>query len=161
MMMTTELLTVMKLLENNGINALAIKGPVLSQIIHGDSTIRQYADIDILIVQDDLWNAGQILTNNGFIFEHSLEFIKNKTLLRVAKDITFSNKNKTTYIEVHWRLFDGKLLAKSNLQLFRENPIRCMINKQSIPTLDNEANLLFLLLHGSKHLWEQIGRAHV
>lgn len=156
MTMTAELLKIMKLLEANGIPALAIKGPVLSQMIHGDVTQRQYADLDILVQQNDIWSIGQLLTRNGYVFDHPLKFIKNKTLLKIAKDITFSNEKQNVHIEVHWRLFSGKLFAKSNLKLFHENPVACDINKHPVATLDTDILLLYLLLHGSKHLWERI-----
>lgn len=156
MTMTAELLKIMKLLEENGIPALAIKGPVLSQMIHGDVTQRQYADLDILVQQEDMWSIGQLLTQNEYMFDHPLKFIKNKTLLKIAKDITFSNEKHSVHIEVHWRLFSGKLFTKSNLKLFHEHPVACNINKSPIPTLDTDILLLYLLLHGSKHLWERI-----
>jgi hypothetical protein len=156
MTMTAELLKIMNLLEENGIPALAIKGPVLSQMIHGDVTQRQYADLDILVQQEDMWSIGQLLARNGYVFDHPLKFIKNKTLLKIAKDITFSNEKQNVHIEVHWRLFSGKLFAKSNLKLFHENPVACDINKHPVATLDTDILLLYLLLHGSKHLWERI-----
>lgn len=156
MMMTSEMLRIMKLLEENGIQALAIKGPVLSQIIHGDVTSRQYADIDILIHQSDLWRAGEVLSENSYVFDHGLKFLKNKTLLKIAKDVTFSNPLNNIHTEVHWRLFSGKLFAKSNLKLFHETPTMCRINQREIATLDHSINLLYLLLHGSKHMWERI-----
>ena len=156
MAMTSELLRIMKLLKGHGIKALAIKGPVLSQIIHGDIAIRQYADIDILIEQSDLWKAAQLLTKNGLIFEHDLKFLKNKTLLKIAKDITLSNEARNIHIELHWKLFDGKIFAKSNLKLFHESSTHCTINRISIDTLDHTVNLLFLLAHGSKHMWERM-----
>ena len=49
MLMSAELIRIMKLLEENGIEALAFKGPTLSQMAYGDITLRQYVDLDILV----------------------------------------------------------------------------------------------------------------
>ena len=49
MLMSAELIRIMKLLEKNDIKALAFKGPVLSQMVYGDITLRQYVDLDVLI----------------------------------------------------------------------------------------------------------------
>ncbi len=41
MLMSAELIRIMKLLEENGIEALAFKGPTLAQMAYGDITLRQ------------------------------------------------------------------------------------------------------------------------
>ena len=156
MTMTAELLRIMKLLEDSGISALAIKGPVLSQMIYGDITQRQFADLDILVDENDLYHAGKVLDENGYYFEQPLKYLKNKTLLKIEKDITFSNEQQNIYIEIHWRLFAGKLFAKSNIDLFQENPVMVRVNHQNIATLDDSIYILYLLLHGSKHLWNRL-----
>ena len=42
MLMSAELIRIMKLLKENNIEALAFKGPTLSQMAYGDITLRQY-----------------------------------------------------------------------------------------------------------------------
>ena len=49
MLMTSELIKVLKILEENNIEAISFKGPVLSQLAYGDVVSRQYCDLDILI----------------------------------------------------------------------------------------------------------------
>lgn len=156
MTMTAELLKIMKLLEENSIPALAIKGPVLSQMIHGDVTQRQFSDLDILLDQDNLYRAVELLCANGFISEQPIKFLKNKMLLKVAQDFVITNENKNIHIEMHWRLFRGRLFKKADMQIFRDSPYACMIQGKSIYTLDKEVQILYLLLHGSKHMWERI-----
>ena len=156
MSMTVELLRVMKLFQENNISALAIKGPTLSQIIHGDITTRQYADIDILVEEDHLYNAACILTEKDYTFDYSIDFTKNKGLLKATKDITLSKKGPNIDLELHWRLFSGRLFKKSNIDLFRDNSQFITIYQQKVTTLDNTVLLLYLLLHGSKHLWERL-----
>lgn len=156
MTMTAELLRIMKLLEDNGISALAIKGPVLSQMIYGDITQRQFSDLDILIDQDNLYRAVELLCSNGLVSEQSIKFLKNKMLLKVAQDFVITNEKRNVHIELHWRLFRGRLFKKTDMQIFRDSPYACIIQGQPIRTLDKEVQLLYLLLHGSKHMWERI-----
>jgi hypothetical protein len=156
MTMTAELLKIMKLLEENGIPALAIKGPVLSQMIHGDVTQRQYADLDILLHTDDLYRAGKLLQSHGYSSEHSIEFLKNKALLKIAKDFTISTKNQNIHIELHWQLFLDRQVKKSKIQFFSKTPNTYILGDQSVSTLEVDTLLFYLLLHGSKHLWERL-----
>ncbi|MBD3790221.1 MAG: nucleotidyltransferase family protein, partial [Campylobacterales bacterium] len=48
MLMSAELLRIMKLLEANNIEALAFKGPALAQMAYGNITMRQFGDLDVL-----------------------------------------------------------------------------------------------------------------
>lgn len=156
MTMTAELLKIMKLLEENGIPALAIKGPVLSQMIHGDVTQRQYADLDILVSENDLYTTTKLLLKHEYQYDHPIQFTKNKALLRATKDITLSKSSQGIELEMHWRLFSGRLFKKSNIDLFRDSVQNITISQQKIATLDDNVLLLYLLLHGSKHMWERL-----
>lgn len=156
MMMTSEMLRIMKLLEENGIQALAIKGPVLSQIIHGDVATRQYADIDILVKPEELYHATEVLSKNEYIYEYDLAFTKNKALWKATKDLTLTNSKNNLSLELHWRLFSGRLFKKSDTEYLASNRQLMHINNQVISTIDARVLLLYLLLHGSKHVWERI-----
>lgn len=54
MLLTSELIKIMKLLEENDIEAVSFKGPILAQLAYPDITLRQYADLDILIKKEDV-----------------------------------------------------------------------------------------------------------
>jgi hypothetical protein len=156
MTMMAELLKIMKLLEENGIPALAIKGPVLSQMIYGDVTQRQYADLDILVSENDLYTTTKLLLEHEYQYDHPIQFTKNKALLRATKDITLSKSSSGIELEMHWRLFSGRLFKKSNINLFRDSVHEISLNQQKISTLDDNVLVLYLLLHGSKHMWERL-----
>ena len=65
MLMTSELIKVIKILEENGIEAISFKGPVLSQMAYGDVVSRQYCDLDILVKEKDLNKSFDILVENS------------------------------------------------------------------------------------------------
>ncbi len=151
-----ELIRVVKAIEEEGIQVLAIKGPILSQIIHGDITTRQYADIDVLIPKESIYRAGKILLNHGFNSVRSIEFLKNQTLFNVAKDFSIINSEKKIHIEFHWQLFLPREIKKAKLDIFAlETPCH-ELNTKMIKTLNPDINLFYLLLHGSKHMWERL-----
>ena len=66
MLMTSELLRIMKLLEENSIEALAFKGPALSQMAYGDITLRQYVDLDVLVKKEDIYKIDALLKDRGY-----------------------------------------------------------------------------------------------
>ena len=156
MTMTAELLRIMKLLEENGISALAIKGPVLSQMIYGDITQRQFADLDILVQEKDLYRTVELLCDNGFVSEHSIKFLKNKELLQVLKDFSIMRPSQNISIEIHWKLFLQSQIKNDYLHYFYQNSNKVIINNYYIKTLDHNSLILYLILHGSKHMWERL-----
>ena len=81
MLMSAELIRIMKLLEDNGIEALAFKGPTLAQMAYGDITLRQYVDLDVLVDEKDVFEAGKIIADNNYIADVNLDFLNNQALL--------------------------------------------------------------------------------
>jgi hypothetical protein len=155
MTMTTELVKIMKLFEDNGIEVITFKGPVLSQIIHGDITQRQYADIDILLCNaKELFYSGELLIKSGYAFDYSLKFLKNKALLKIFKDVTFANSRVS--LELHWKLFEDKFIQNNHANKFDFNAYFCEINGYMIRTLELDSLLFYLCIHGSKHFWERV-----
>lgn len=156
MQMSAELVRIVKILDENDIKYMAIKGPVLSQIIHGNTIERQYADLDILVDKKDLYKAGELLLENSYTSDKNIKFLKNKTLLSVAKDFLFTSNHNNIELELHWKLFLDRQVKESGIDMFSSDYIASSINAYDIKTLKLEHFLLYLCLHGSKHLWERI-----
>jgi hypothetical protein len=66
MYMSAELVRILALLNKNGIQALAFKGPALSQLAYGDIALRQYVDLDILIRKQDIAKSIALLVQDGY-----------------------------------------------------------------------------------------------
>lgn len=155
MLMSSELLNVSKLLEENQIKAISFKGPVLSQLAYGDVISRQYCDLDILVDKKDLLNSVDIFLKNGYKNTLPLEILSNEICLNIIKDFSLFNSEKNISVEIHWKLFEKKydlFLKKINQTSFQQ----INLNNQIINTMNNEILLVYLCLHGTKHLWERI-----
>ncbi|MBA3974977.1 MAG: hypothetical protein C0504_12270 [Candidatus Solibacter sp.] len=66
LLLAGELAHVMTALTNAGIPALAFKGPVLAQQLHGDVTLREFSDLDIQAPRHLIWQAVEILRPLGY-----------------------------------------------------------------------------------------------
>ena len=155
MLMTKELLDVVKLLEENGIDAIAFKGPTLSQLAYGDVVSRQYVDLDILIEEKNLYNAAQILEKNSYNSLKPIELLQNEKYILSDNDYSFFTP-KNIHIELHWKLFREKIAKNIDINEYSSNKLEVQINNESIKTLSLEILLVYLCLHGSKHAWERI-----
>ena len=155
MLMSAELIRIMKLLEENNIEALAFKGPALAQMAYGDITLRQYVDIDILVDENDAFQAGKLMSENGHIAILPLNIMRNKTCLHAAKDFSLMSKGGV-HTELHWRLFEKKFNI-SIMSCAKEKKCQAVsINGKTVRTLQNELLLVYLCLHGAKHAFERI-----
>lgn len=156
MLMTSELIKVMKLFEENDIKAIPFKGPVLSQVAYGDVISRQYVDLDILVKDKDLVKAYDLLEYNDFNSELEKKFFKNQLFLEKNSDISFYNSRKNITIELHWKLFAKQFLSNINITNIFNKKEHLYINKNKINIFQNELLIVYLCMHGSKHCWERI-----
>jgi len=153
MLMSAELIRIMKLLKENDIEALAFKGPALSQMVHGDITLRQYSDLDILIHPKNLNTASQLLIAHGYESRVSLDYLNNQAFLNVNHDMNFY---KSITVELHWRLFEEQLLLTFDPKLIWDHKEVVVMQNQEINTLEVSNLLIYLCIHGSKHAWERL-----
>ena len=109
MLMSAELIRIMKLLKENKVEALAFKGPTLSQMVYGDITLRQYSDLDILVNEEEITKAGSILAKHGYDPSFPIKILENKTCLSATNDLGFYNQTSGLLIELHWKLFREKI----------------------------------------------------
>jgi len=156
MLMTSELLRIMKLLRENEIEALAFKGPTLSQMAYEDITLRQYSDLDILVDEKEIAKAGSVLAGHGYDPSFPIKILENKTCLSATNDLGFYNQSSAILIELHWKLFREKIGQHLHFSQISENKQNVKINEKVLSTLSSEMLLTYLCLHGSKHAWERI-----
>ena len=154
MLMTTQLLETLKLLETNGVQALAFKGPTLAIKAYGSITLRQYVDLDILVNEADVFKAAQLLKDHGHTTPQAISLLSKSTYLNSSKD--FSLFKQGVHTELHWRLFEKKFNIPLAQCLNEKQCQELVINQQSITTLDHETLLVYLCLHGSKHSFERL-----
>jgi hypothetical protein len=156
MLMSAELIRIMKLLEDNGIEALAFKGPTLAQMAYGDITLRQYCDLDIYVHKSDITHVGQILEEDKYDSRVDLKFFNNDAFLNVNSDVQFYRENNSMLIEMHWTVFRSTFSQNmKNLDLWNDTE-KIYIQNQALSTFKTEILLLYLCMHGSKHIWERI-----
>ena len=157
MLMSAELIHIMKLSKENNIEALAFKGPTLSQTAYGDITLRQFGDLDILIKRSDISPMIDLMIADGYVPELDLDTRMKDTFLNALNVIGFYKSTSNILIEIHW-----ELLSKNYAINWDENVLwsqkreSIIINNNSIHVLPYEEQILYLCTHGSKHLFERL-----
>ena len=156
MKLSAELIMIIKVLEENRLDYISIKGPTLSQQLYQDITIRQICDLDILVNEKDLLKIAKLLQTLGYAPNLPLSLLGNRGFIARDNDFTFLHPTKKIMIELHWKLFPDRHKMPLDFTTLYQHATQINIQDKSIKVLSNEHNLLYLSLHASKHVFEQL-----
>jgi hypothetical protein len=151
----SELLNVLRQFNSNNIPVIAFKGPFFADLIYSNLALRVFADLDILVHEDDRKRSEELLINLGY--DYTFDEIEKKRIQREAHHYRLRKSASFLTIELHWRLAerfwhawsDPRLLwDNTSLQLYESIPFLC-------PRIEDY--LLYICNHGFRHTWERLG----
>lgn len=150
-------LEIAKLLKENNIEFINLKGPLLSQRIYGDPTYRYSRDFDILIEPDMVHLTLQLLQEEGYHFP-DFQWPKSKKRQEIAlhflNQIAMLHENSGVMIEIHWKLFSTRITDQKKLDsLIRDNIETVEFGGVNLNRFSKEFELFYLIVHGGIHAW--------
>jgi Uncharacterised nucleotidyltransferase len=135
------------------IEPLLIKGPSVSLLAYGDSAVRTYGDLDLIVRHRDILTASQHMLAMGF------EADVPETAIRAEKipgEYFFMRPDTKRIIELHteptFRYYPRPMRVE-DLYSRRRSVI---LDGRAIPVLSLEDELLLNCIHGAKHFWERL-----
>ena len=151
--LTAELFRLLDVFAACGISALVIKGPVLAVQAYGDPSMRSYGDLDLLVRQQDVRRATELMTASGYGAAVPLEAIDAG---KIPGQYLFTKTDSKLLVELHndrtLRYFPRPLLIED---LFaRQLSVR--IDSRKVPSPCLEDQLVLICVHGAKHFWERL-----
>ncbi|SRR6266446_9559345 len=153
MRLTAELFRILEIFTAEGISALAIKGPVLAVQAYADSAMRSYGDVDLLVRQQDIRRATELMCAAGFTPEVPLSAIDAG---KIPGQYLFSKPDSKLVVELHndytLRYFPRRL----PLEEFFARQIRVKLDASEVPAPSVEDELVLMCIHGAKHFWERL-----
>jgi len=151
----SDLTDIIKEFETHSIKAIPLKGSVLAHQLYGDTSKRFYSDLDILVRDIDLISIENILEGLNYFITYPNQKLEIKNLresiLAQRDDIGFYNKEKNTYLEMHFGIYDNILLNRNDEHKLIDNPIQIDLNGQKFNVLNYEENFIYLCYHAAKH----------
>jgi hypothetical protein len=161
-----ELVKLLDLLKQQGVPAIPFKGPTLAALAYGNISLRKAGDLDILVHEQDFRKARDILLAQGYqpvVQPWFLDEAQETAYLESRNEYTLIHPETQVCIDLHRRLAAGDffLMPIDFEQLWnftilhqRLNPIA--VAGRTLPALQAEDLLLYLCVHGSKHLWTRL-----
>jgi Uncharacterised nucleotidyltransferase len=151
--MTAELLRLLELFAAKDIPALVVKGPVLAMQAYGDPTMRSYGDLDLLVRQRDIRRATESLQATGYQAAVPLRAIDAG---KIPGQYLFFKPDAKLLVELHndftLRYFPHRL----PIEKFFARRILVRLDRHEAPALAVEDELVYICIHGTKHLWERL-----
>jgi hypothetical protein len=151
--MNAELLRLLDRFESTEIGALVVKGPVLAVQAYGDSAMRSYGDLDLLVRQRDIRRATELMIADGYQAAVPLRAIDAG---KIPGQYLFSNPDSKFLVELHndftLRYFPRRL----PIEEFFARQIRVRLDAHEAPALSVEDELVLICIHGAKHFWERL-----
>jgi hypothetical protein len=155
--LTRELLEILSLLERSDVDALAFKGPVLSQQLYNDVSLREFVDVDILVAATRASTVIALLCAQGFEPQFILNRQQFARFRTIKSQVGLYHPAKNMLVEVHWALLTPGYAFSPAAEIPWESIQNVSIAGRSIKTFSSETQLLFSCLHQAKHNWSRLG----
>jgi hypothetical protein len=151
--MTAELFRILETFSKCKIEALLIKGPIVSLLAYGDPALRGYVDLDLLVRHDDILAATQKMIALGFEAKIPLAAIQAG---KIPGEYLFRRPGTQRIIELHtersFRCYPRPLPLKDLCA--RQRTVA--LDGKGVPALSLEDEFVLNCIHGAKHFWERL-----
>jgi len=166
LLLTLELLKLIKALEERGVRAVPFKGPILAASVYGNLALRQFSDLDILVRKQDIPRAKEVLLSEGYrprrsASENGGDFLdadaeSNRKAPLSPNFYTFMRDDGKIIVDLQWRITERLFSFSPESELLWNHLERFHVRETSVITFSPAALLLILCAHGCKHLWEKL-----
>lgn len=156
--LSAELVKVLQLFKEHGIDAIPFKGPVMANAIYGDLRSRTSGDLDILVHRQDVLAARELLPSCGFSAKESPALGELHEELLESKDFSFSSRDGV-HIELHWEILPPSMPFLPVAETLWPETVRVPFLDQSVLQFNPEVQFVLLCVHhGVSHFYEWLSQ---
>jgi hypothetical protein len=156
MALTAELLRLLKLFDQAGIEVLPLKGPALAMLAYGNLSLRWSSDLDILVRPQDVPAAKSILVAQGYHSDPPMTERQEALRLRTHYVYAFVHEASSVCVELHYRFRPRYFVFDFSSEQLWSNLESVAVGGATLPHLAPADLLVFLCAHGANHCWERL-----
>ena len=138
----------------NGITALAWKGPALAAEAYGDIGLREFRDLDLLVRLADVVRARRLLESIGYVSSHAFSPSQERVLLLHGHELQMVRDGQL--VELHWAIAKGVHAVPIDFPALWARQRLIKVGPYAVPTLGVEDHFLTLCVHGTSHAWQRL-----
>jgi hypothetical protein len=151
-----EILRIVTACTDRGIRIIPYKGPVLAESLWGNAALRECADLDFLIEEQNADRAGDLLHSLGYRRVSPLPPHLHQALLRNASEEQFRHRDTGLLLELQWSPAPRVFALNFDAAQFWTRPHQVLFSGHSVLGLSSEDLFMLLAIHGWKHNWERL-----
>lgn len=156
LVLTAELIRVLRILESADISAVPYKGPTLAALAYGDVALRKFCDLDLVIRPRDILRAKSLLIEHGYQWHRHPGQVAGPGEIRKNRfwhEYNFVHPDGNTVIDLHWGISNRRFPFDIDMDNLWQDLVPTRLLSQDVRVFPATALLLFLCVHGSKDLW--------
>ena len=155
LILTNELVQMTQALDENGIQSIAYKGPALAVLAYGDTALRRFVDLDLMVRRENVPQAAEVLATHGYSPAKDLSQDQQALLLHTQHSLQFVSASRIV-IELHWQVSSQLFASSVTAEELWNNLKTIELNGFPVKSFSTEDLLFSLCVHGSRHLWERL-----
>lgn len=154
---TGELLRILGCFEAAELKSLPFKGPTLAVYAHGNALLRDFKDLDVLVLKREFARAREILLTLGYRPASKMTRDHEVAYVRTIRQLPLIHQERGLLFELHSHFTARDFWFPIDLEKVFERCQSIEIHGRKVPTLGPEDYLLVVAVHGGKHLWASLG----
>lgn len=156
LLLTGELIQLMKKLRADGIAAIPYKGPVLGAQAYGDVALREYEDLDLLLCQRDLGRAHNAMLALGYRARFPWIHSSGASAWFVPGEYNYVDDPRRIMVELHTERTLRHFPVAPDVDALSHRLVAVSLSGHPVMTLSPEDGLSALSIHGAKDFWGRI-----
>jgi hypothetical protein len=150
-----DLLSLLDAFEVEGIAVMPLKGPVLAEALYLDPVLRPFSDLDILVRKQDVAAALQLLAREGYRLGAHLARLPVHILLRLEFEVLL-RRERMAPVDLQWEIGVADYPFCYAMEFLWRSQRKGTILGREVASLSPESLMLFLCVHGAKHVWSRL-----
>jgi Uncharacterised nucleotidyltransferase len=155
LVLASELLRVLEILEHHAIRAVPFKGPALAVQAYGNVLLRDSGDLDIFVDRKDVCAACLALLSSGYVASDMQE-LRDASVACKRKDITLVHEETNIAVEIHWTFTSPELACRFDAHQLWTRLASISLAGKAVPAFGIEDLILVLCIHGARHCWDRL-----
>jgi hypothetical protein len=155
LILTSQMLKLLDAFQREGVSVIPLKGPVLAESLYADPALRPFSDLDFLIQKQDVPVVMRVLNQEGYSLEGYLASLSMRVLLKLQFELPF-HRVQAAPVDIQWDIGSSDYPFRFDTEILWGSLGSVRIAGQDVPNLSREHLLLFLCVHGTKHMWSRL-----
>ena len=155
LLLTSQLLALLDAFAAHGIVVVPLKGPVIAESLYPDPALRPSSDLDLMVRSQDIAGAVRVLGREGYALDANIERLPLHVLLRFNCELFFHHERMAN-VDLQWETGPAHYPFRIEPEMLWRSLGRTQMAGREVPCLSPETLLLFLCVHGTKHMWSRL-----